>query len=283
MVEPKRAKSEDGNTVPASSSSKKKQGIQCYRWCFTFNNYEPSEVLQFKLTLDRLCKQYVFQEECGSEGTRHLQGCFTLKKKMRLTELKKIDKRIHWEETRNEGAAEKYCCKEETRIGQIYRKEKKKLFKRTYDKFEGLEPRQEIMDIVTQEPDRRTINWIWSEQGGLGKTSTAAYIERNFDGVCVANGKAADIKMTVINHLEENDLECLIVNVPRQSEQYVNYGVLEEIKDGLIYSGKYEGGFANIQHPHVVVLANFAPDTGMMSEDRWNIVCLDHARADSVC
>jgi len=126
--------------------------------------------------------------------------------------------------------------------------------------------------IIKKEPDNRTINWIWSENGGVGKTSTAAYIERNYEGVCIANGKGTDIKNSVITHLNENNLDILIINVPRCNENYVSYAAIEEIKDGLIYSGKYEGGFANIEHPHVIIMSNFEPDTNKLSKDRWNIV-----------
>jgi len=251
---------------------KTKQGNQCYRWCFTFNNYEKQDVLELRMKLGQICKKYVFQEETGKEGTKHLQGSISLIKKMRLTEMKKINENIHWETTNNAKAADAYACKEDTRTGEIYTHEKTKLFKRTKSKFDDLKPLKCINDIVLQEPDNRTINWIWSNEGGVGKTSTAAYLQRNHEGVCVANGKGADIKMSVINHLEENELDVLIITVPRTAEGYVSYSAIEEIKDGLIFSGKYEGGFANIEHPHVIVMANFMPDVSALSADRWNIV-----------
>lgn len=80
----------------------------------------------------------------------------------------------------------------------------------------------------------------------------------------------------MIKHLEENELDVMIVTIPRSARDYLGgiYGVLEEIKDGLIYSGKYEGGFANIEHPHVIVMCNFEPDYMQMSEDRWKVIQL---------
>lgn len=259
-----------GNTK--SNHTAKKRSVAYYKWCFTLNNYEVDDILMLRIKFNRLCKKYIFQEELGTEGTRHLQGCLSLKVKQRLNTMKDIDNRIHWEPTRNVTAADAYCCKEETRNGDIFKKERLEPFKRTKSKFDEIKPREDIMEIISKEPDNRTINWIWSREGGVGKTSTAAYLEQNYEGVCVANGKGADVKMSVINHLEKENLNILIINVPRQAEGYVNYGMLEEIKDGLIYSGKYEGGFANIEHPHIIVLANFEPEQMMMSEDRWNIL-----------
>lgn len=249
-----------------------KQGIQLYNWFFTFNNYTQEDITELRLKFNRLCKKYVFQEETGKEGTKHLQGSISLVKKLRLVEIKKINDRIHWEPTKNCKAADQYACKEETRSGEIYRFEKKRAFVRTVSKFDELKPLPEVINIIEKEPDNRTINWIWSKEGGMGKTSTAAYIEHNYENICIANGKGTDIKSSVIQHLSENDLDVLIMTVPRSAEGYVSYGVIEEIKDGLIYSGKYEGGFANIEHPHVIVMANFPPETHKLSEDRWNII-----------
>ena len=93
--------------------------------------------------------------------------------------------------------------------------------------------------------------------------------------MCIVNGKGSDIKNQVIKHLENNVLDVLIINVPRCNENHVSYAAMEEIKDGLIYSGKYEGGFANIEHPHVIVVSNFAPELSKLSEDRWNILKID--------
>lgn len=251
---------------------KKNQGIQYYRWCFTFNNYEKEDVVELRILFNRICKKYIFQEEKGANETPHLQGSISLNKKMRLTEMKKINEKIHWEETKNVKAADAYACKEDTRCGEIYSHEKKRAFIRTKSKFDDIKPREDIIEIIEKEPDNRTINWVWSEEGGVGKTSTCAYIEKEYEGVCIVNGKGADIKNQVINHLVENKLDILIINVPRCNENYVSYAAMEEIKDGLIYSGKYEGGFANIEHPHVIVISNFPPCYEKLSEDRWNVI-----------
>lgn len=259
--------------VNLSRKMSKKQGTQLINWFFTYNNYLESDPIELKILFNKICKSYHFQKEVGKEGTRHLQGCISLIKKMRITELKKITcNAIHWEPTKNVDAAKLYCLKDESSTGERWSHEKTKLFKRTKSKFDSMEPRKEIMDIVTVEPDNRTINWVWSEEGGVGKTSTCAYLEHMHEGVCIANGKGNDIKNTVVKHLEENDLDVLIINVPRCNENYVSYAAIEEIKDGLIYSGKYEGGFANIEHPHVIVISNFYPEISKLSEDRWNII-----------
>ncbi|UOF79164.1 rep protein [Circoviridae sp.] len=258
-----------GNTKSSSSREN-----AYYKWFFTFNNYSEDDIIMLRLLFDRITKLYKFQEETGANGTKHLQGCISLIKKERFSTIKKYNDKIHWEKTRNEERALAYSCKEETRTGRIFTNEKLKAFIRTKTKFDSIRPLATVMDIIKEEPDHRSIHWVYSSEGGVGKTSTAAFIERNYQGVCVANGKAGDIKNTVIKHLEENELDIMIVTIPRSAQEYLGglYGVLEEIKDGLIYSGKYEGGFKNIEHPHVIVMCNFEPDYLKMSCDRWNVI-----------
>ena len=251
----------------------KKQGNQYISWFFTWNNYEEYDGVNLAIKLDSICDKYIFQEETGQNGTKHLQGSMHLKVRARLTELKKINPNIHWECTRNCSAADKYCCKEETRTGKIWKHEKVRAFTRTKSKFDTIKPREDILELIKDEPDHRTINWVWDE-GSTGKTKTAAWMQKKIHGVCVANGKAADIKNHVINHLANDELDVLLITIPRSAEEYLGglYGVIEEIKDGLIYSGKYEGGFANIEHPHVIVMCNFPPDYSKLTGDRWNVI-----------
>lgn len=49
---------------------------------------------------------------------------------------------------------------------------------------------------------------------------------------------------------------------------------MEEIKDGIIISTKYEGGKKLITTPHLFVFANFLPREGAFSMDRLKIIDL---------
>lgn len=88
------------------------------RWCFTINN--PTEEDKFWLTF----KDYEYicvQEEQGhEEETVHYQGCIILKKRERLSGLKRINERAHWEVMKGtpQQAAE-YCKKDDTYNGGL--------------------------------------------------------------------------------------------------------------------------------------------------------------------
>lgn len=63
-------------------------------WTYTINNYTPEEEAQLKLmdvTMHRCCK------EVGENGTVHLQGAIRFRRAYRLTALKKLFPRAHFE------------------------------------------------------------------------------------------------------------------------------------------------------------------------------------------
>jgi hypothetical protein len=51
----------------------------------------------------------------------------------------------------------------------------------------------------------------------------------------------------------------------------VSFQGLEEIKDMLFYSGKYEGGMVCGPCPHMCIFANEPPELEKFSSDRWKV------------
>lgn len=78
-------------------------------WCFTWNNPSDDEILSIN---DWDYKYLIFQKEVGQNGTPHLQGFIQFEKQTRLSALKKLSKRIHWEKRRGSPyEASHYCEK----------------------------------------------------------------------------------------------------------------------------------------------------------------------------
>lgn len=46
---------------------------------------------------------------------------------------------------------------------------------------------------------------------------------------------------------------------------------METIKNGIMFSSKYDSTMKVYDHPHVVVMAHGLPDTSKLSQDRWDI------------
>lgn len=101
------------------------------RWCFTLNNYTMDQMDQLITYFNKNCKynkfdnkirDYQFQEEIGVEGTKHIQGRFTLQERLRFSKLKKdiAIPSLHLEKENNEEASKAYCIKSDTSTGKQY-------------------------------------------------------------------------------------------------------------------------------------------------------------------
>jgi hypothetical protein len=259
---------EEGNNI--SSSTVNKQISPAKNWCFTYNNY--SEIQQFQDLLLINCLRYIFQEEIGESGTPHLQGFCEFNIKVRPKSVFK--EKIHWSKTKDVCASIKYCSKEESRCGRIYAH--RVLIPRPLVLIEKLRSWQsDIVDIVLSPPDDRTINWFYEKKGGIGKTVFCKYLAYHHMTL-VLSGKSSDMKYGIIKYIEKNGgyPQSIVLDVPRSNLEFLSYTGIEEIKNGIFFSGKYESDMVLGNCPHVIIFANEKPDVSKLSEDRWNIVKL---------
>jgi len=80
------------------------------RWCFTVNNYTDDDIA----ALDSYdCKYMVYGKEEGESKTPHLQGFLISPKMQRLSAMKKLNARAHWEPAKGTSEeASAYCKKD---------------------------------------------------------------------------------------------------------------------------------------------------------------------------
>ena len=246
------------------------QTLQKNYWAFTLVNYTEEEVEAIEQIGKHECDWYVFQEEiCPESGSPHLQGQLKLKNKQRMTSLKKWNDRIHWEETKKITASIAYCSRE------TKRKPGGRIFTRGIEIPEQIELEEpygwqlEVLEIIKTKPDKRTIHWFWEKEGHMGKTILAKYLVVKHNAL-ILSGKSSDMYQMLNKYPDKRKL--IVCNVPRSAQDYINYGALEQIKDGLVFSGKYEGAQIVFNCPHVFVFANEPPDETKMSRDRFHIV-----------
>nr|WAE42968.1 MAG: replication associated protein [Cressdnaviricota sp.] len=256
-------------------------------WCFTWNNYSALDIDYVKETLTGTLAQYLFGEEKGEQGTPHLQGVVRFKNARSFDSIKKLFKNNHVESCRNWPASLNYCSKEGRTFTNI---EKKKPMEDRWDEhMHGIyddvkwKPwQQDIIDIIETEPNRRTVNWVYDIEGNTGKSFLVMYIDWVYKCI-IANGKTSDIFNCVKTWQDENKdfPQVIVCDVPRENLEYINYGTLEKLKDGLFYSGKYEGGRIRLLPLHLFVFANQKPKQSKLSLDRWNIINLCEDNSDS--
>jgi hypothetical protein len=267
-----------GNTKTSSLS----KAPQHRRWCWTLypeKNITVDMVDELSAFLGSVCKKFVFQvEKCPTTGKQHYQGYseFTNARQMNgvIKVLKMHGKGPHVEPAKgNEDQCYDYCTKEESRdmVGG-----QGGFPARLKDPLEGVEMydwQKELIDMIKTEPDKRKIYWIYDTGGNMGKTTLAKHICMKYRKEALyVNGKSADIQCGIAKHINDGkDLKVAIFGYPRSAEQFVSYGALEVVKDGIFYNGKYESGMVMYNIPHVIVLANFPPDQTKLSGDRWVI------------
>lgn len=276
-----------GNTKPDCITKQRSR-----KWCFTLNHYSDIEYDEMNDVLHKRTLKYVIGKEVGEQGTPHLQGYAYFKNPVQLTYLKKINERTHWEVAK--GSPEqnlKYCTKSDESAVQngfvkkipLQEQIRNRLFL-NYSDTKWKPWQSNILNILDQDPDTRTINWVYDEEGNSGKSYLTKYLAITQE-IIIADGKKDNIFNQVNRKLneEEKEFKIVVLDIPRSSAGYINYGVLEQLKNGLIYSGKYEGGTCLFDNVHVIVFANFMPDESQFSLDRWNIINVndqEYAAAD---
>lgn len=258
-----------GNTKPSGRSR---------GWCFTLNNWTSDEYEKIKTWLTTR-PHYVLGKEVGESGTPHLQGYVYDKNQIKFETLKNLCPRMHIEPAKGSPKQNlAYCTKDgdfETNIQGVSNVTMmlNKLRKR-YENVTWQPWQQLVIDSIKTEPDSRTINWVYDPVGNRGKTFLCKYIKLATNCI-LADGKKDNVYHAIAKKLEEDELfDTVILDIPRHNLEYINYGLLEKIKDGLIYSGKYEGRDCIFDNVHLWVFANERPDTSKMSADRWNLITL---------
>lgn len=257
----------DGNT--SSAADIRKRG-----WFFTDNMLDTLGDGQYKtvITLSGSDCDYVMQLEKGDEKEHlHLQGVVYFKSARKFSQVKSLLPGVHVEPCKSKSAAIDYCQKVDTAMGQIW---SRGFALNPTDTFQKMDPRpwqREVLTLVSAVPDDRTIWWVWDRLGGAGKTKLQKHLA--LKGECiVVSGKAADIKYAIASRVKERKpIKIVFFNFARSQEEFISYEAIEQVKDGLFFSSKYESDMCIYDSPHVICMANFPPKLNKLSEDRWNI------------
>lgn len=249
-----------GNTRTAPP----KQISPAKHWVFTLNNYTESEINELLNIDSSKVPILLFQEEM--EQTPHLQGALSFNTKGRPFNVV-TNKRIHWEKKCKNATLHQsrfYAVDPDKRIenGRVWmRGWKPPRPVKTLASSELYPWELEILELIKNEPDDRKIYWYWSQNGGVGKTSFCKYLVINHNALIVS-GKSNDVKHAICEYKNKNNdtPELILWNIPRSfSMEYLNYEAIENVKDMLFFSGKYEGGMVCGNPPHLFIFANCEP------------------------
>lgn len=284
------------------------------RFCFTLNNWNEDERNALVFYAVGSAQFAVIGKEVGDSGTPHLQGYMHLKSPRRFTTIKKICERMYIARARGSDLDNlSYCTKQDKEAyvfgeptSQGERTDLHKLMAsidegvgdleimrddpHTYSrhmkfveryrslveaesvpKVEVAEWRpwqRELLDILEGPVDPRKIYWYVDTDGGKGKSFLASYVASNLESFISTGGRSQDIAYAYRRQ------PIVIFDIPRDAIDFVNYGVLEQLKNGVMSSNKYESVVKVFPKPHVVVFANFHPCHGKFSADRLVLTVL---------
>lgn len=138
------------------------------------------------------------------------------------------------------------------------------------EKIENFVPRdwqQPILDMIAEPPHKRQILWVYDSVGDTGKSYLSRYLIDKHEAWYCCGGKTNDLTYSY------NGQKVVIFDFSRDSENYINYQIMEQLKNGMLHNTKYESGMKIFNTPHVIVFANFTPQEGKFSRDR--LVCIE--------
>lgn len=115
----------------------------------------------------------------------------------------------------------------------------------------------------------RIVEFVVDEVGNSGKSWFCRWALSNYPEIVqvLRIGKRDDLAYSV-----DANKSVFLFDVPRGQMQFLQYSVMEMLKDRLVFSPKYESGMKVLRTvPLVVVFCNESPDMEAMSRDRYKV------------
>lgn len=128
----------------------------------------------------------------------------------------------------------------------------------------------ELEEMIEEEaPDDRSVHFYVDSEGNSGKSWMCKYLTGKYpDAAQMIRPSKAD---NMAYQIDESKW-IFIVDCPRSQMEYLQYTVLEQMKDTMIGSGKYESTLKVLRKvPWVLVFCNENPDMTKLSVDRYVI------------
>lgn len=132
----------------------------------------------------------------------------------------------------------------------------------------------DLAQRLSADPDDRSILFVVDYPGGTGKTYFQQWCFSHRDDVqLLLTGKRDDMA-----HAVNVEKSVFLINVPRGGMEYLQYTVLEMLKDRVVHSPKYNSTTKILSKCHVVVFANDEPDMLKMTRDRYVMLRIEDDR-----
>ena len=107
-----------------------------------------------------------------------------------------------------------------------------------------------VMKLLELQGDREIL-FVVDELGNQGKTWLTQYITLTKDGQCFDSTNKKDVAYAL-----NPEKKIFVFDMTRATEPKMSLQILESIKNGIVFSGKYESGTKIVAGAKVVVMAN---------------------------
>jgi len=126
-----------------------------------------------------------------------------------------------------------------------------------------------LNDIVEGEPTPREVIFVVDPNGNNGKSWLTAYWYSQRDDIQrLSIGKRDDLAFAI-----DPSRRLFVFDIPRGQSEFLQYSILEQLKDRMVFSPKYESNTKILrQLPHVIVFMNEPPDYDKMTRDRYKVI-----------
>jgi len=127
---------------------------------------------------------------------------------------------------------------------------------------------QELLSDLGDGTDDRTITFYVDYVGNTGKSYMCRYLLTTRTDVQVLRiGKRDDLA-----HAIDPSKHVFLIDVPRSQMEFLQYSILEMMKDRTVFSPKYHSATKVLSTtPFVIVFCNEDPDMSKLSADRYDI------------
>jgi len=158
---------------------------------------------------------------------------------------------------------------------EIFDKLREELMKE-YESITWKKWQNDILNLADKEPDN-FVHWYYDKKGNSGKSYLCKYIACAKDNMIVSNGEKK-ILVKQIDEFIKNKINprLIIIDVPRGQMNKINYDLLNDIKNGLIYSTGYKNSNVIFDKVNLVVLTHTEPNKDVINEDKYKIYNIDN-------
>ena len=186
------------------------------------------------------------------------------------------DKYIEWVKELGRAPTKRELCTQQPSLYARYPKACSEIasYVNPHPALELGEPRdgwqRDLNNVLHGDPSPRDIVFIYDPEGNSGKSWFCRYwlTKQPDESQVLRIGKRDDLA-----HAIDPNMKYFLFDIPRTQMEFLQYSVLEGLKDRMVFSPKYASNLKVLTNiPHVVVFCNEHPDMTKLTGDRYNII-----------